>query len=193
MAVADDGSQTRAGGGTDRRDAVLAAALETFVRHGYRKTSMDDVARAGRISRPGLYFLFASKQDLFAAALGRALEQDLLAAERALRDRARPLPERLVEAFDIWTGRYLNTTGGELSAVAEAHRDLLGPAVLDSPRRFHALITDAIVRARAPQDRPTSEAIARTLVSTATGLKHQATSREAFRVGLDTAVALLLR
>lgn len=177
----------------DRRDVVLTAALETFVRYGYRKTSMEDIAGAARISRPGLYFLFASKQELFAAAITRALEQDLHSAARALDDEAHLLHERLLTAFDTWTGRYLGAVGGELSAVAEAHRDLLGTAVLDSSHRFHALITDAIVSSGVPPDRATSEAIARTIISTAIGLKHQSTSRETFREDLSTALTLLLR
>lgn len=181
------------GEGTGRRDTVLAAALETFVRFGYRKTSMEDIARAAQISRPGLYFLFASKQELFAAAITRAIDTDLRTAARVLDDGDRPLGERLLEAFDVWTGRYLGAVGGELSAVAEAHRDVLGPAVPDASARFHALVTDAIVSAGAPQDRATSQAIARTLISTAIGLKHQTSSRATFRQELDSSIALLLR
>jgi len=94
-------------GSSDRQDVVLTAALETFVRYGYRKTSMEDVASAARISRPGLYFLFQSKQELFAAAVTRGLEQDLSAAARALEDEDHTLHDRLLEAFDAWTGRYI--------------------------------------------------------------------------------------
>lgn len=184
---------SQASGGAHRRDVVLTAALETFVRYGYRKTSMEDVAGAARISRPGLYFLFTSKRELFAAAVTRALELDLRAVASALGDRARPLPDRLLDAFDIWTGRYLGAVGGELSGVAEANRDLLGTEVLDARDRFHALVTDAIVSTREPQDRELSEAVARTLVSAAIGLKYQTTSRDTFREHLGTAVALLLR
>lgn len=190
MAAETDGQVTP---GADRRDVVLTAALETFVRYGYRKTSMQEIAVAARISRPGLYFLFTSKQELFAAAVGRALDQDLRTTACSLSDEARPLQERLLDAFDTWTGRYLGAVGGELSAVAEAHRDVLGTAVVDAPRRFHALVIDAVVSARGPRDRATSEAIARTLISTAIGLKQQTTSRQTFRKNLGTAIALLLR
>jgi len=193
VAQRGDGAESRTGSGPGRRDVVLTAALETFVRHGYRKTSMESIAAAARISRPGLYFLFASKPELFAAAITRGLEQDLRTAARTLDDDAHVLPERLLGAFDAWTGAYVGAVGGELSAVAEAHRDLLGAAAPDSSQRFRALITDAIVRGRAPQDQAQSEAIARTLISTAVGLKHQTTSRETFREDLGTAIALLLR
>ncbi|MDQ1687039.1 MAG: hypothetical protein QOK42_14 [Frankiaceae bacterium] len=181
------------GSGADRRDIVLTAALEIFVRYGYRKTSMEDVARAARISRPGLYFLFESKQKLFADTMTAAIERDLSSAARALEDEACPLRERLLDAFDAWTGRYVGTVGGELSAIAETHRDVLDVAVLEAPHRFQVLIVDTVVSARAPQDRATSEAIARTLISTAIGLKHQKSSRETFREELSTAISLLLR
>lgn len=180
-------------GRADRRDAVLGAALETFLRHGYRKTSMEDVAAAAAISRPGLYFLFASKQELFASAVARALALDLDAAARALADGARPLPERLLAAFDAWTGRYLGAAGGELSEVAAAHRDVMHPAALAAPQRFRDLVTDAVVAAHPPAQRATAEAVAATLLSVAVGLKHQTTVREEFRAGLATAVGLLLR
>lgn len=193
MSKQDKEASPPSSAGADRRDVVLAAALETFVRYGYRKASMEDVAVAARISRPGLYFLFESKQKLFVAAMVAAVDRDLGAADCALQDEARPLHARLLAAFDAWTGRYLGAVGGELSAVAESHRDLLDSSVLDAPRRFRALVVDAVVRARPPQDRATSEAIARTLISTALGLKHQTSSRETFRAELDTALALLLR
>ncbi len=193
MAGEVDGARIRPGAGPDRREVVLTAALETFLRHGYRKTSMEDVAGAARISRPGLYFLFASKQQLFTAAITRALEEDLDTAARTLDDDARPLPGRLLDAFDTWTGRYLGAVGGELSAVADAHRDVLGPAAFDASHRFRALITGTLVAARPPQDRTTSEAIARTLIATAIGLKHQTDSPETFRRDLGSAIALLLR
>ena len=57
-----------------------------FIRYGYRKTSMDEVARAAQVSRQGLYLHFANKEDLFRAAVKHALESSLQAASRRLRD-----------------------------------------------------------------------------------------------------------
>lgn len=188
-----EAERARAGTGVDRREVVLAAALEVFVRYGYRKTAMEDIAVAAGISRPGLYFLFTSKPNLFAAAMAWAVERDLSTAAYALEDPARPLRERLLNAFDAWTGRYIGAVGGELSAVADTHRELLDASVLEAPRNFRDLVIDTVVRARSPQDRATSEAIARTLISTALGLKHEANSRETFRTELTTAIGLLLR
>ena len=191
--MTDGAERASAGAGVDRRAVVLDAALQAFLRYGYRKTSMEDIAAAAHISRPGLYFLFESKQNLFAAAMVGAVERDLSTAARALEDQTRPLSRRLLDAFDAWTGRYIGAVGGELSEVATTHRELLDVSVLEAPHRFQVSVVDAVVHARAPQDRATSEAIARTLLSTALGLKHQTSSRETFRTELTTAIELLLR
>ena len=57
-----------------RQERVLAAALGVFGRYGFRKTSMDEVARAAGISRQGLYLYFASKEALFRAAVCQELD-----------------------------------------------------------------------------------------------------------------------
>ena len=42
--------------GTDHRQtSILLGAWNTFAAYGYKKTSMDDIARAAGMSRPALY------------------------------------------------------------------------------------------------------------------------------------------
>ncbi len=173
----------------DRRDAVLDSALLTFARHGYRKTSMDEVARAARISRPGLYFLFESKETLFRAAVTRALEQDLAAAGRILGDAGKPLRERLAGAFDQWAGRYVGPLSRDVTGVIEQNPDLLGDVVETAPARFEALVTDAIAEVTG---RAAATRVAQTLLSASVGLKHQVETREAYLGRFTTAVELLV-
>ena len=172
-----------------RRDAVLESALLTFARHGYRKTSMEELARAARISRPGLYFLFESKETLFRAAFTRALEQDLGAAELLLAAADRPLRERLVDAFDRWAGRYVGPLGQDVTSVIEQNPDLLGEIVETGPVRFAELVTDAIAES---SERASAIRVAQTLISVSIGLKHQVETREAYLERLSTAVDLLV-
>jgi AcrR family transcriptional regulator len=54
-----------------RRRSLLDAALTVFSRYGYQKTSMDEVARSAQLSRQGLYLHFATKEELFQAAVRR--------------------------------------------------------------------------------------------------------------------------
>ncbi len=153
---------------------------------------MEDVARAADISRPGLYFLFTSKQSLFQAAVVQALDQDVAAAQQALADPVRPLRDRLVEAFDRWSGRYIGAMAREVAVLAETHPDLLGPVVADHPRRFAALVTAAIAHeVPAAAAGPAAE-VARTLLSAAAGIKHEVATRDEFVARTTVAVDLLL-
>ncbi|GAB3825965.1 TetR/AcrR family transcriptional regulator [Kribbella italica] len=171
-----------------RRDVVLESALDTFTRFGYRKTSMEEVARQARISRPGLYFLFASKEALFREAVTRALELDLAAAEEILAATDRPLQRRLVDAFDQWTGRYLGPIKRDLAGVVDEHPELLGAIVETAPKRFEKLVTDAIAAVSGTES---ARQVAQTLISASVGLKYQVRTRSAYRKRLAVAVELL--
>lgn len=173
----------------DRRDAVLGSALVTFARFGYRKTSMEEVARAARISRPGLYFLFASKEALFQAAVARTMEHDVDAVERVLTDVDRPLRDRLLAAFDRWAGRYIGPLSRDIAAVIEDNPDLLGTIVETTPRRFEKLITGAI--AAEASHAPAAE-LAQTMISTSIGIKYQVKGRDDYLNRLEVAINLLL-
>jgi AcrR family transcriptional regulator len=171
-----------------RRELVLASALDTFARYGYRKTSMEDVARAAAISRPGLYLLFGSKQELFRAAVTQALDQSLEAAAAVLADPARPLRDRLLDAFDQWTGRYIGAMSREVNSMAEEYHELLGPDVPQYSRRFAALLDAALAELL---DTAKSAAAAQTLISTSIGIKYEVTTREAFLERLAIAIDLI--
>lgn len=53
---------------------ILDAALPVFIRYGFRKTSMADIAQAAGISRASLYLSFSNKEELFRAGSARAHE-----------------------------------------------------------------------------------------------------------------------
>jgi AcrR family transcriptional regulator len=55
--------------GSPQREAILVAATAAFLRYGFKKTSMDDVARAAAVSRQGLYLYFETKDLLFRESL----------------------------------------------------------------------------------------------------------------------------
>ncbi|WP_329045645.1 TetR/AcrR family transcriptional regulator [Amycolatopsis sp. NBC_01488] len=171
---------------------MLDAALLVFARYGYRKASMDDVAKAADISRPGLYFYFSSKPELFRAAVEHALEDSVTAAQLALADSDRPLCERLIEAFDHWAGRYVGPMAEEIGILIDSNPELLGTMPVEYPKRFLAIVTDALA---ATDDHPTRiqvppTDVAKTLLSTATGIKHDVRTRDEFRARMTTAIDL---
>jgi len=50
-----------------RRAEILEAAKSCFLRYGYGKTSLDDIAKEAGLSRPLLYRKFANKEAIFSA------------------------------------------------------------------------------------------------------------------------------
>ena len=177
----------------DRREHVLAAALLAFARYGYRKTSMEEVARVAGISRPGLYFLFHSKPELFRVAVTQALDLDVASAEKSLTSAERPLRERLLEAFDQWTGRYIGPMTRDIASVMAEDPHLLGSIAIEYPRRFARLITAALTDQAGPDAGEGPRLVAQTLLSTAIGIKNQVETRQQFLDRLAVAIDLLLR
>lgn len=162
--------------------------METFARTGYRRASMDAIAKAARISRPGLYFLFESKEGLFREAVSHVLSQDLAAIERILADPERSLQERVLGAFDQWAGRYVGPKARDVPTVIADNPSLLDDVARAAPARFDALLT-ATIASRIPEAQP----VVQTLSSVSVGLIHQVASRDAYLERLRIAIELLMR
>src|SRR6266436_3605970 len=60
---------------TERREAVLAAAVTEFAARGLAGTSTEDVARRAGISQPYLFRLFPTKKALFLALVERCFHR----------------------------------------------------------------------------------------------------------------------
>lgn len=176
-----------------RRRAVLESAVETFARTGYRGTSMEAVARAARISRPGLYFLFGSKEALFREATAHVVAQDLTAIA-ALLAADDPMPERLLAAFDRWAGRYVGPAGHDVSSVVAENPDLVDDDVRGAPARFDDLLRAAVADhlREYEHDHERSTMVAQTLVSVSIGLQHQLDDRGVYRERMRRAIELVL-
>ncbi len=50
--------------GKDKREQLLSKAVQLFLKYGYEKTSMRDLAKAVGIQAPGIYYHFKSKKDI---------------------------------------------------------------------------------------------------------------------------------
>ena len=83
---------------TDKRLKVLEAAQTAFSRYGFKRTSMDDIAKLAGMSRPALYLLFRNKQDVF-RSLSEHLQITALEAAEAALAADKPFVERLHDAI----------------------------------------------------------------------------------------------
>jgi AcrR family transcriptional regulator len=65
----------------ERREQLLAVALDVFGRKGFHESSMNDVAEAAGITKPVLYQHFASKRELYLALIDGAGQRMISAFE----------------------------------------------------------------------------------------------------------------
>jgi AcrR family transcriptional regulator len=115
----------------ERHRRILEAALQVYARRGYGAATMDEVARASRTSKGGLYFHFPSKEELFLALLRYAGQRLLEKAQEAMA--AAPDP---VSRADVALSTVLRTFS--------RHRALARILLLEgygAGRRFQAEVT----------------------------------------------------
>jgi TetR/AcrR family transcriptional regulator len=59
---------------TEKRELILEAALEVFSAHGFRGSTIDQIAEAAGMSKPNLLYYFRRKEDIHEALIERLLK-----------------------------------------------------------------------------------------------------------------------
>lgn len=83
-------------GRTDTREAILDAADGLMQRFGFRKMTMDDIAREAGISKRTIYTYFPSKEEVGLSSIARVVEH-AQATMREAADQSGSAAERLQE------------------------------------------------------------------------------------------------
>jgi TetR/AcrR family transcriptional regulator len=76
----------------EKREAILEAALDVFSTHGFRGSTIDQIATAAGMSKPNLLYYFRRKEDIFTTLIQRLLDT-WLAPLRELDDEGDPMTE----------------------------------------------------------------------------------------------------
>ncbi len=177
-----------------RLSVVLEAAVGVFARYGYRKTSMDDVARAAGVSRQGLYLSFANKEELFRRALEHSLSDQLACAITALSRAQDGLETRIIAACKEWSGRFVGSLGADAADLMCASTSLAGATLAEYEWQFEEALAHAI-NGTPVADRCAAAGLniadfARALHATARGLKQACKTQEDFVKTMTAAVRM---
>ncbi|RVU46742.1 TetR/AcrR family transcriptional regulator [Lujinxingia sediminis] len=116
----------------ERADQILAAARACFLERGYFATKMDDIARAAKLSKGGVYFHFPSKREIFRALVqaefdrATAFMDQVVDEEGDLLAQLLRLGDHFVEAFaaDATMPRFM-LIAAEMSLRDEPIRQML--------------------------------------------------------------------
>jgi AcrR family transcriptional regulator len=137
----------------DVRRRLLAAAQAAFLRDGYGKTRLSDIAAAAEISKKTIYAHVASKSDLFAAvvheAIGQAVGDDRLDPDGS-RDFADTLGGYLNHYARSWFSDVGIAVYGLVVSEAKQFPDLI-QAYLDAARNGASAQLAALLKAKAEQ------------------------------------------
>ncbi len=186
--------QSRPADQEPRLCAVLDAAVGVFARYGYRKTSMDDVARAAGVSRQGLYLSFANKEELFRRALEHSLSDQLTCAIAALSRAEDSLETRLIAACKEWSGRFVGSLGADAADLMCASTALAGATLAQYEWQFEQALANALggtaVAERCAAAGLNIADFARALHATARGLKQACKTQEDFVKSMTAAVRM---
>jgi AcrR family transcriptional regulator len=99
--AAGNSSGARAKRAAERRDAILAAALDEFAARGFAAARLDDVARRAGVAKGTIYLHFADKEALFEELIRIEIGPIVAALEQAsLTDISlRQVTDQLIEVF----------------------------------------------------------------------------------------------
>src|SRR4030088_3714192 len=140
-----------------QREAILVAATAIFLRYGFKKTSMDDVARAAGVSRQGLYLYFDTKDLLFRESLQHLMSRLISNARAAAEDGNLSLRDRLLGAFEAVHCRAFNNASREDALeLLQSAQSAAGTRIVQSERDLMgipaAIFTEAAVADRGEEE-----------------------------------------
>ena len=178
-----------------RPDSILDAAFQAFASYGYKRTAMDDIARAAGMSRTALYLHFRSKEDIFRSLGIRYFEQALRDMEAALIRPGQTVEQALYACFVAKDGKFMEVvlTTPHGSELMDAGFAVTVDLAVEAERRTVDLIARWLDTKGVPPSLAPASAVAETIVAALKGLKSGATSLEALRAGEARLAALIAR
>jgi AcrR family transcriptional regulator len=184
--------------GSPQREAILVAATAAFLRYGFKKTSMDDVARAAGVSRQGLYLYFDTKDVLFREALQHLVSHLICAAHAVAEDGNLSLRDRLLGAFEAVHGSAFHNASREdalelLQSAQSAAAALLVQLERDLMGIVTALLAEAGAAERWEEAGLTVAELSEQLLMTAKGIKASVDTIAAYRERMLTAIRIVTR
>src|SRR6202049_1761094 len=184
--------------GSPQREAILTAATATFLRYGFKKTSMDDVALAAGVSRQGLYLYFDTKDFLFSEALQHLVSHLISTAHAVAEDGNLSLRDRLVGAFEaVPCSAFHNASREDALELLQSAQSAAGALLVQLDRDLMgivaALLAEAGAADRWEEAGVTVAELSEQLLMSAKGIKASVDTLTAYRERMRTAIRIVTR
>jgi AcrR family transcriptional regulator len=104
---------------TRRKDArpgeLIEAALDVFAERGFAGARLEDIARRAGVTKGTVYLYFASKEELFEAAVRHTLVSSIARGQATLRDFEGATPDLLRAVITSWWHGVVRTKAATLA------------------------------------------------------------------------------
>ena len=168
-----------------KKTKILTAARSVFLRYGFRRVTMQDIAEAADVSRPALYILFKSKEEIFIGVYHQWVDETLAEIESEMATTTTP-HKKIERAFEIWAVRpfEIMINSPEAKELVECSLGFAQASLSQGYIKFESIIVPVL--ATLTQGHPVktplkSERIAHILASAVRGFKQTATSPDELR------------
>jgi len=170
---------------SEKEVKILEAAHLAFLRHGFKRITMQEIADAAGISRPALYLVYRSKEEVFSGVIRRNMERSCLAIETDLKT-VEGSQAKIRRALHLWAVQSfeLIQSSPEARELMDSGHEFARESFEEGYRRFEAILGELL-----PSDRELPPGpMARVITSAVRGFKQVASNAQ----GLERMISQLL-
>ncbi|MCW1958011.1 MAG: TetR/AcrR family transcriptional regulator [Mycobacterium sp.] len=137
------------GGTLTTSEAIGLAALAEFTAFGYRRTSIESIARRADVSRATVYAHWSSKEELFRALVSRLHEDHLAQMQAVADDPDLDIETRITKLLRARFLQFVELTSGSPYAAElyDRHGTLCGEIARTANERAEKILATALKRA----------------------------------------------
>jgi len=176
-------------------DRIIAAARQVFMRYGFKRVTMGEIAAAAGMSRAALYLVYPSKEDVLTAVVTRVFAAMLDEIRHGL-GRFATAEEQLTFALDVWCVAQFELVQASPDAkdLYESSYQFAAEVTARATADFVALVAGVLEPLVRQQARLalSSVQIAQILASAVPGFKVSVTTTEQFRSMIARLITIVL-
>lgn len=86
---------------SEKQCKILDAAQEVFLRYGFKKATMGDIARGAGMSRPSVYLVYCNKEEILRAVITRKIDHSFQEAQENA-SQCSGMEARMTAILDAW-------------------------------------------------------------------------------------------
>jgi AcrR family transcriptional regulator len=136
-------------GNVTTSEAISLAALAEFTAFGYRRTSIESIARRAEVSRATVYAHWSNKEEIFRALVSRLHQEHLAAMQDVADDPDLDIESRVTKLLRAQFLQFVELTSNSPYAAElyDRHGTLCGDIARDAQQQSDKILTSALRRA----------------------------------------------